>query len=182
MKTIAEHILDLVQNSVKAGATLTEIIVRENWNDDLCTLEIGDNGCGMDQESAARALDPFFTSRTTRKVGLGLPLIRQNAEQTGGSVTIDSVPGKGTTMKAVFGLTHIDRPAMGDIAGVFVLTLIGHPQRSFSYRHITPEGEFFISSEELKETLGDVPLSDLEIMKAVKDLIVNNLEMINASK
>jgi len=107
MKTISDHILDIVQNSVKAGATLIEIIVREKWNDDLYTLEIRDDGCGMDSETAARALEPFFTSRTTRKVGLGLPLLRQNAMQTGGSVAIDSEPGRGTAVTARFGYSHV---------------------------------------------------------------------------
>lgn len=83
MKTISDHILDISQNSVKASANLIEIIVREVWNDDLYLLEIRDDGCGMTPETAARAQEPFFTSRNTRKVGLGLPLLKQNAEQTG---------------------------------------------------------------------------------------------------
>ncbi|HPJ78233.1 MAG TPA: ATP-binding protein [Prolixibacteraceae bacterium] len=182
MKTISDHILDIVQNSVKAGATLIEIIVREKWNDDLYTLEIRDDGCGMDSETAARALEPFFTSRTTRKVGLGLPLLRQNAMQTGGSVAIDSEPGRGTAVTARFGYSHIDRPAMGDIAGVFLLTIIGHPQCSFAYLHVTPEGEFSITSQDLRETLGEVPLTDPGIMQAIRELFGNNLEMIKASK
>lgn len=182
MKTISDHILDIVQNSVKAGATLIEIIVREKWNDDLYTLEIRDDGCGMDSETAARALEPFFTSRTTRKVGLGLPLLRQNAMQTGGSVAIDSEPGRGTVVTARFGYSHIDRPAMGDIAGVFLLTIIGHPPCSFAYLHVTPEGEFSITSRELRETLGEVPLTDPDIMQAIRELFGHNLEMIKASK
>lgn len=182
MRTISDHILDIAQNSVKAGATLIEIIVREFLNDDLYTVGIKDNGCGMTRETAMRALEPFFTSRTTRKVGLGLPLLRQNAEQSGGGVTIDSVPGEGTVVTATFGHSHIDRPAMGDIAGVFLLTVIGHPTICFIYRHITPKGEFTLSSDELRETLGDVPLGDAAIMQAVRELIVNNLENIGASK
>lgn len=182
MRTISDHILDIVQNSVKAGATLIEIIVREDWNEDLYTLEIRDNGCGMDQQTATRALEPFFTSRTTRKVGLGLPLLRQNAEQSGGQMTIASEPGKGTVVTAQFGYGHIDRPAMGDIAGVFILTAIGHPNCHFAYHHTTPEGDFALSTSELKETLGEVPLNDPDIMGAIRELFVNNLEGIKASK
>lgn len=182
MRTISDHILDIVQNSVKADATLIEIIVREFWNDDLYIVEIRDNGCGMTRETAMKALEPFFTSRTTRKVGLGLPLLRQNAEQSGGGVTIDSAPGKGTVVTATFGHSHIDRPSMGDIAGVFLLTVIGHPLITFIYRHITPKGEFSLSSDDLRETLGVVPLGDAAIMPAVRELIVNNLENIGASK
>ena len=181
MKTLSEHILDIVQNSVKASANLIEIIVMENRNDDLYHLEIRDDGCGMTQETAIRALEPFFTSRTTRKVGLGLPLLKHNAEQAGGSLDISSEPGKGTTVTARFGLSHIDRPALGDIAGVFLLLAIGHPGTGFSYQHTTPEGSFSISTADLRETLGDVSLMNPEIMDGVRELIRNNLEAIHAT-
>ena len=182
MKTISDHILDIVQNSVKASANLIEIIVIENRNEDLYHLEIRDDGCGMTQDTAIRALEPFFTSRTTRKVGLGLPLLKQNAVQAGGSLDISSEPGKGTIVTARFGLSHIDRPALGDIAGVFLLLALGHPGAVFSYRHTTAEGSFSISTSELIETLGDVPLKNPEIMEGVRELIRNNLEAIHATK
>ncbi len=182
MKTISDHILDIAQNSAKASANLIEIIVTENWNDDLYSLEIRDDGCGMTQETAIRAQEPFFTSRTTRKVGLGLPLLKHNAVQTGGSLVISSEPGKGTTVTARFGLSHIDRPILGDIAGVFLLLAIGHPTTGFSYVHTTPNGSISISTAELHETLGDVPLKIPEIMEGVRELIRNNLEMIKANK
>lgn len=181
MKTISDHILDISQNSVKASANLIEIIVREVWNDDLYLLEIRDDGCGMTPETAARAQEPFFTSRNTRKVGLGLPLLKQNAEQTGGSMEIRSELGKGTTVMAQFGYSHIDRPALGDMAWVFLLLAIGHPGTGFRYDHFTPEGAFSISTAELLEILGEVPLKTPEIMAGIRELILTNLMEIKAT-
>jgi hypothetical protein len=162
MQTIADHILDIVENSVRATATLIEIIILEDKKKDLYAVEIRDNGCGMSKETAGKALEPFFTSRTTRKVGLGLPLLKQNAEQCGGTMDLISEPGKGTVVNATFGLGHIDRPPLGDIALVLLLSMAGHDQISFLYSHTTGCGVYTLSSEELKETLGDVPLNSGE--------------------
>lgn len=181
MRTISDHILDIVQNSVRAGASLIEIIVREEINHDLYTVEVRDNGCGMSPEQLHKAIEPFFTTRTTRKVGLGLPLLRQNAEMTGGTLRILSQQGAGTTVTATFGLSHIDRPSMGDIAGVFILCAGGYADRDFMYTHITGAGEYTISTRELKETLGGVPLHTKEIREAVKEMIENNLNEIEIS-
>jgi len=97
MRTISDHILDILENCVRAFATLIEIMISEDKNCDLYSVIIRDNGCGMTEETAQKAVEPFFTSRTTRKVGLGLPFLKQNAEQAGGSLHIGSEPGKGTT-------------------------------------------------------------------------------------
>ena len=140
MKTISDHILDILQNSVRAGATLIEIMVREEKSNDLYAVRIKDDGHGMTREKIQQATQPFFTTRTTRKVGLGLPLLKQNAEMSGGNLTIDSEPGKGTSVTAVFGYNHVDRPPMGDITGVLVLTIIGHDGIRFRYSHTTDEG------------------------------------------
>lgn len=182
MKTIADHILDILQNSVTAGATLIEIIVCEDVKPDIYAVEIRDNGRGMTEEEAANALEPFFTTRTTRKVGLGLPLFKQNAEASGGGLSIKSLPGYGTTVRAEFVSKHIDRPVMGDIAGVFVLSAIGHPGVSFRYEHTTSWGTFGISTDEVYEMLDGVPLSASEVRCAVMELIENNLAGIKATK
>ncbi len=182
MKTIADHILDILQNSVSAGANLIEIIVCEDVIPDIYAVEIRDNGKGMTEEEAANALKPFYTTRTTRKVGLGLPLFKQNAEVSGGKLSIQSLPGSGTTVRAEFGSKHIDRPAMGDIAGVFVLSSIGHPGVTFSYEHSTSLGTFKINTAEIYEMLDGVPLSKSEVRHAVMELIENNLAGIRATK
>lgn len=182
MKTISDHILDIVQNSVKAGANLIEIIVCEDKTSDIYAVEIKDNGRGMTPELVEKATSPFFTTRTTRKVGLGLSLLRQNAEMTGGNLTISSEPGKGTVIRAEFKLSHIDRPSMGDIAGVFMLLAIGHSGITFSYAHKTGDGNFSINTEEIAEMLDGIPLQTAKVRKAVVELIENNLAMIKASK
>ena len=181
MKTISDHILDILQNSVRAGATLIEIIVLEEKNQDLCTVRIKDDGHGMTREEIQQAIQPFFTTRTTRKVGLGLPLFKQNAEMSGGSLTIESEPGKGTSVTAVFGYSHVDRPPMGDITGVLVLTIIGHEGVRFRYSHKTDEGEFEIDTDTLHEIFEDVPLRHPDVREAISGLIRNNLSAIGAS-
>ncbi|MFV0591354.1 MAG: ATP-binding protein [Draconibacterium sp.] len=182
MRTLSDHILDIVQNSVSAGATLIEIIVEENKKKDICSLTINDNGCGMDAETLRRATNPFFTSRTTRKVGLGLPLLKQKAEDAGGSFSLESEPGAGTKLKAEFQLSNIDRPPMGDIWDTLYLLFLSYRAIQLVYRHLTESGEFSISTAELKEALGDVSWQEKEIRNGIIELIKANLEAIGAAK
>ncbi len=182
MKTIADHITDIVENSARAAATLIEIMIQEDKISDLYTLMIRDNGRGMDEETVQKATGPFFTSRSTRKVGLGLPFLKQNAEQTGGKMEIYSYPGKGTTVVASFVLGNIDRPAAGNLAGAFILSVIGHPDIRISYSHTTRKGTYTVCSAELRELLGNVPLQTTEIRNAIGEMIRNNLEMIEGSE
>ena len=121
MNDLSMHILDIVQNSISAGATRVSLTVDENPAADLLTIVIGDNGRGMTPEQVSRLSDPFFTSRTTRKVGMGIPLLKQSAEQSGGEIRITSEPGRGTEVTAVFGYSDIDRPPLGDVANALPL-------------------------------------------------------------
>lgn len=182
MRTLSEHVLDIVQNSVKAKATLIEIIVKEDFINDLCSLIIRDNGCGMDEETVKQAANPFFTSRTTRKVGLGLSLLKQNAEASGGKFILESELGVGTKLEASFQLSNVDKPPMGDIWETFYLTLLSYTQGELEYKHSTNKGEFSIGSSELKEVLGDVSYQQKEIREGIIELIKTNLEEIEASK
>jgi signal transduction histidine kinase len=116
MEDLSLHILDIVENSVTAGATEIKILVVEDTVMDRLSLEITDNGDGMDEVTCQKVLDPFFTTRTTRRVGLGLPLLVEAAQESGGSLELDSAPGQGTTVRAVFQLSHPDRKPLGDIA------------------------------------------------------------------
>jgi len=116
MRDISLHILDIAENSIRAGASLIGISVIMSDSADTLTVEITDNGCGMSREMTERAVSPFTTSRTTRKVGLGIPLFAAGCESTGGSLTIESAPGEGTKLTAVYRNSHIDRPPLGDIA------------------------------------------------------------------
>lgn len=180
MKDLASHIMDIVQNSIRAQATKIEIEVLEDHGKDCFTIEIRDNGTGMDETTLARVRDPFFTSRTVRKVGLGIPLLQQNAEQTGGKITIVSTLGQGTTINATFGHSHLDRPPLGDMAETISLLLVANPDIHFIYRHTTDQGGYLLDTEELKQILEGVPLTHPEILLGIQNLIRENLKEIKA--
>jgi hypothetical protein len=181
MKTISDHILDLLQNSVRANATLIEIIVDENKKNDICTVIIKDNGCGMNEDILKIAANPFFTSRDTRKIGLGLSLFKQNAEKTNGSFCIQSEVNKGTEVKAVFQLSHFDKPPLGEIWDTYLFTLMGNENIELNYRHKTEIGNFSICSAEIIEMLDGIPLKQKEIREAVTEIIKNNLKDIKTT-
>jgi hypothetical protein len=181
MKDLALHILDILQNSVVAGAKLIKVQIDEIPGEDNYLLKFTDNGKGMDAEMVQQVADPFFTTRTTRKVGLGLPLLKQNAERTGGSLWIKSTPGAGTEVFVTFGYSHIDKLPTGDIAGTFALTVSSYPEIDFIYTHKTPTGTFVFDTFEIKETLEDVPINNPQVITFIKDLIRDNLKEINAT-
>jgi len=179
MKDLSMHILDIIQNSVRAEASEVELEIVEELEKNLYTIIINDNGCGMDEKTLEMVIDPFFTTRTTRKVGLGLPLIKQNAERTGGYLDIDSELGKGTKIKAVFTHDNLDRPSLGDIAGTVVLLVGANPEIRFNYVHKTDDGEFLFDTKEVKEALEGVPINNAEILMYLRDMIKENLQAIN---
>ena len=132
MQELSLNVLDIAQNSVRAGARLIEIMVDEQPESDTMTITVADDGCGMTPEQAAHVTDPFFTTRTTRRVGLGVPFLKMAAEMTGGGLTIETAPGRGTTVCAVFGLTHIDRMPLGDIAATICSLIQCNPEIDFT--------------------------------------------------
>lgn len=182
MNELSLHILDIVQNSIAANASVIEIIIDEDQAKDRYLIEINDNGKGMSEEVLQEVADPFFTSRTTRKVGLGISLLKQNAEQTGGSLSIFSEEGKGTKLTATFSHKHLDRPVLGDMAGTMTLLIGANPQIRFIYTHCTPLSDFEFDTNEVKEELEGTPINHPDILKALKELIEENLEMIESSK
>ena len=148
------HIMDILQNSTRAKANNITLEVLENHDADTLTLIFKDDGCGMSAETVEKVINPFFTTRTTRKVGLGLPLLKQNTEQTGGSMKIESELGVGTTVTAIFGLTHLDRPPMGDLAET-VLMLFNYPgEFDLTFTHRKGTEEYSISRLELADAVG----------------------------
>ncbi len=176
MKTLSDHILDIIQNSIRAGATLIEVMVEENKIDDICTLQIIDNGCGMDKKTMEQATNPFFTTRKTRKVGLGLSLLKQNAEMANGKFTINSEVNKGTTIEASFQFSNVDRPELGDIWDSLYLTMLGNENLELIYEHITNKGSFKFSSSEIKSNIEGVSMQKSEIRNAIIDFIRNNIK------
>ncbi|WP_197091157.1 ATP-binding protein [Ancylomarina euxina] len=175
---MSEHIMDIIQNSVRANATLVELEIIEDVKNDSYTLIFKDNGCGMSEEVLAKVADPFFTSRTTRKVGLGISLLKQNAEQTGGSLNIWSKKGEGTGLEVVFSHSNIDRPVLGNIAETIMLLVGANPDMDFLYKHTTAQGEYVFDTKEVKEVLEGISLSDPNILVYIKEMINENVSTI----
>ena len=135
MEDLSLHILDVAENSISSEAKRIEIRINEDPDNDVLTIEIKDDGKGMDEPTRQKALDPFFTTRTTRRVGLGLPMLAQAAREAGGKIDLDSNPGHGTTVKATFGYSHPDCKPMGDIQQTILTLVMGHPDIDFLYEH-----------------------------------------------
>lgn len=181
MNEIALHILDIVQNSLRAQATMIEVMINEELSKNIFEIVINDNGKGMTNEQFREVDDPFFTTRTTRKVGMGIALLKQGAEQTGGFLEISSQQGKGTSLKAVYHHHHVDRPVLGDIAGTMTLLIGANPQIRFIYHHRTSLSSFEFDTDEVLVELDGVPINDPAILKALKELIEENLDLIEAT-
>lgn len=176
MKDLAMHIIDILQNSTRAGASEITLEVIENAIDDTLTLRFIDNGSGMDEETLSKVLNPFFTTRTTRKVGLGLSLLKQNAEQTGGSLEIKSQLGVGTTVTAIFGLSNIDRPPMGDLAGGFILTASAYPDIRFILHYQRGELKYRFDTQEVLEILDGISIQEPEVIQYLTEMISENIK------
>jgi anti-sigma regulatory factor (Ser/Thr protein kinase) len=174
VKEIALHILDITQNSIEAGADKISISVRDVGN--TFSFTVDDNGKGMDKAIIEKITDPCYTTRQTRKVGMGLAFLKQNTAATGGKVEIESEINKGTIVKASFISNHIDRPPVGDLAGVLLQLLTGNGEIDFFIYCQTDNGVFELNSIELKEVLDDVPLNSLKIRKYLKGLIEENIK------
>ena len=150
MEDLSLHILDIVENSIRAKASTIEMKVVEDIEKDLLTIEIRDNGQGMDEETVKKALDPFFTTRTTRKVGLGLSLLSQAARESGGNIEIESQAGGGTRVKATFGYSHIDRKPVGNMEATLTTLIVGNPEVDFIYEHKKGELEYRLDTKEVR--------------------------------
>lgn len=173
MNTLTFHITDIASNSVRAGAT--RISLEITIHEEHTTVRITDNGCGMDAETVSRITNPFYTTRTTRKVGLGIPFLIQNAEQTGGHVSITSEPGKGTAVTACFITSNIDCPPMGDLPGTVAMLISGNPGINVCFSYRKEELLFEISSEDLRSVFEDIPLSHPKVILAIREMIAANL-------
>ena len=170
MKELSLNILDIAENSVKAKATLTEISVLEAGNRLIITIK--DDGCGMDEETVRMVIDPFYTTRKTRSVGLGIPLLKLACEQTGGSLAISSSTSEenhGTTVTAVFFKDHIDFTPLGDVISSITTLIQGHPDTDFLFTHNVEDSEVRLDTRELREVLEDVPLDTYEVILWIRD-------------
>jgi hypothetical protein len=177
MKELSLNILDIAQNSLRAGATIVEILLDES--DTVLKMTVRDNGCGMSPEFLARVTDPFSTTRTTRRVGLGLPFLRMEAEMTGGSLeiqskTLEASPeGHGTTVTATFCKSHIDFIPLGNIIDTLCTLIQGACDVDFTFVHRMPLREVTLSTKEMREILGEVPLNAAEVLAWVREYLTD---------
>ncbi len=175
MKELSLHILDIMENSVSGGASRIEVNITISDADNLLAIQVIDNGHGMDDKTLANVTDPFFTTRTTRKIGMGISLLKQQAEQTGGEFAIKSELGKGTEVDVSFRLNSIDRQPLGDVAGVIVNMATSYSDINFVLGLITPEGNFYLSSNGVREILDVIPMNSPKVMLWLKELIQTNM-------
>ena len=169
MKDLSLNLLDIAENSVKAEATLTQLLLTQEG--DILTFQVVDNGRGMTEEILKGVVDPFYTTRTTRKVGMGLPLLRMAAEMTGGTMEVESrhrdayPDNHGTVVTAVFHTDHIDCPPVGDMVATVTTLIQGHPDTDFLFRHTFGDTVVELDTRQLREVLGDVSLAEYEVLQ-----------------
>jgi hypothetical protein len=168
------HVLDIANNSIRAGADLIEIKIDIQKELDTLAIEIADNGCGMTAEQLNRVEDPFFTTRNTRKIGLGVPFFKMAAISTGGSFNISSAPKKGTTVTALFNLSHIDRMPLGDMNRTMLTLITLNTQIDFVYTYRYDNRQFTLDTRQFRQILNDVPLNNPEVSAYIKDFLDEN--------
>jgi len=168
MKELSLHILDLVQNSLRAGAKCICISVADSVSQDQVEITIEDDGLGMEPALLRTVTEPFVTTRTTRKMGMGIPLFQMAAEQADGRFHIDSTPGQGTTLRGTFVRSHIDRPPLGDIMETLVTLIQGAPDVDFIYGYMTDTQRFQFDTREIREILEDVPLNTPDVLHWIR--------------
>lgn len=176
MQDLSLHLLDIAENSVRAQAKKITIELDEKVSDNILCLKISDNGKGMTQQMVQNVVDPFVTTRTTRRVGLGISLLSQNCINASGSLAINSIPGEGTTVQAVMQYDHIDRLPLGDIASSLIILIQGNPHINFIYKHIYETKIFLFDTLEIKKLLGEVTIDTPEIIQWLKKYIRENID------
>ncbi|MGB8455434.1 MAG: ATP-binding protein [Anaerocolumna sp.] len=182
MTELSLNVLDVVQNSIRANADFIQIRVEINSGQDRLTITISDNGLGMTAEQIAQVEDPFYTTRTTRSVGLGVPFFKYAAEITGGEFGIDSKPGRGTEVTAVFILSHIDRMPLGDMTSTIHALITLNTIIDFIYIYKVDENSFTLDTRKFREILGDVPFDTPEVSSYIKEYLKENQLEVDAGR
>ena len=176
MRDFSLHILDIAENSIRAEAHRLEISIEIDTKKDVLVLEIADDGKGMDEQTVNMVLDPFFTTKKTRRFGLGLPLLAQAAKMANGEFQIDSKPGKGTRVRATFQASHIDTKPLGDIPQTLVTLIVGHPDVGFRYVHRVDGSEYSLDTEEIREQLDGIPHNSPEVIETIRKNVEQGLD------
>ena len=175
MRELSDNILDIAQNSISAGASLVEIDITVSHAANTVSLAFIDDGCGMSPEMVASVTDPFTTTRKTRKVGLGLPLLKMTAQATGGDFSIESEVGKGTSVRVSFGLDRIDRPPMGDLPGSLFTIVLMNPGTEFLFVYDCDGKNFTFDTREVKAAVAPIPIDHPEISAWIKDCLYQEI-------
>jgi hypothetical protein len=181
MQDLSLHILDVAENGIQAGADLIQIAIDEDLKQDRLTIRIEDNGRGMEPEFLAKVLDPFVTTRTTRKVGLGLSLLQQSAQEAEGDLVVDSHPSLGTRIQAFMKHSHIDRKPMGDMVETVVTLIEGNANIDFVYSHKRDDKEYRLDTREIRAELEEIPLDNPQVVQFIRDNLLEGLEEIAAA-
>ena len=176
MRELSLHVLDVVENAMEAGVLHIDLRIVEDLDVDRLTITVRDDGCGMDAETVQKVRDPFFTTRMTRHVGLGIPLFAAAAERCGGALTVESSPGKGTTVTATFQHSHLDRAPLGDMTSTLMGILMRDRDFDLHYVHRVggahmPAASFEFDTAEIKRELGSLPLSYPEVRRWLGEFI-----------
>ncbi|GBE03344.1 MAG TPA: ATP-binding protein [Nitrospirae bacterium] len=179
MEDLSLHILDVVENCITADATRIEVKITEDTGENLLTVEMSDNGKGMSEELLENATDPFYTTRTTRKVGLGIPLLAQSAKESNGDISVKSKPGQGTSITATFQYDHIDRKPLGDIGQTIIILIMSNPEIDFLFEHKKNDKLYTLDTVEMKKDLDGIPINNPEVIKIIKNDISAWLNSIN---
>lgn len=175
MQEIAMSVLDIANNSIRAKASLIKILIRDSQVDNCIHVEIVDNGCGMDEESLKKVIDPFYTTRTTRSIGLGVPLFKENVEATGGVFSITSKVDEGTRIVGEYVKNHLDTPPMGDLVETMI-TLVQYDEKvDIEFWYCKDDLEFTFNTMEMKKMLDGIPINQAEIILWLKDYIKEGL-------
>lgn len=174
MQELSLHILDIVQNSIRAEASLIEIGVEKDTKAHLLQITVQDNGCGMTAEQVQKVTDPFFTTRTTRSIGLGVPFLKMTAELTGGSLELESTPGKGTLLRADYQYDHIDMLPLGDMTATVITLLSVNTEPDFVYTYRVDDRKFVFDTREIKQTLDGVAINEHDILAFLKEMLEEN--------
>lgn len=178
MRELSLHILDIAQNSIKAQADNLRIVVIEDIPNDTLTIKIKDDGHGMDQETLEKVVDPFYTTRTTRKVGLGIPMFKASAEACDGQFFIHSALGNGTEITGIFKYSHIDRVPLGNMPETIVTIINACESMNLIYTHTINQQTFTLNTKEIKKMLDGVPITNIDVISWLKGYIKESLEEI----
>lgn len=182
MRELTLHLLDIAENSISAGAKNIKVQIEENSEKDLLKLNVSDDGRGMSEETVKKVIDPFVTSRTTRKVGLGIPLLKEAAEACDGYFELTSTLGKGTDLCVQFQRSHIDRMPLGDVSTTFQNLFFSNPIVHWIFEYRIDENEFVFDDQEIKDALQGVSITEPEIIRVIRNMFENGINSLKVGE